>query len=322
MARQRAHTKERADMQTRVADTAGAVATVPEGAPSLPPRISWGAVFAGAVVAVAVGMALNILGAAIGASAVDMTGRDTPEPGSFGIAGGIWLLVANLIGLAFGGYVAARLSGTTDETDSILHGLSVWALGFLIAAVISGNLIAGAAGTVTQGAASAIGGVAQGAGQAVSAVAGQATQQIDPRQLLERAQTALRSGGDPAAMTSEQRNAEIAQLLTRRVTDRDLSAEDRRRLGALVAAEYQIPPEEAERRLQQVETQVTDTLRQAEVRARQAADAAATGAAVAAYWVFAALLFGAVASVLGARLGARARVPVRTAHARSAPIAG
>ena len=51
----------------------------------------------------------------------------TPGASSFGIGAGIWLLVANLIGLAVGGYVAARLSGTADSTDSVLHGLSVWA---------------------------------------------------------------------------------------------------------------------------------------------------------------------------------------------------
>ncbi|WP_431266746.1 hypothetical protein [Dankookia sp. P2] len=54
----------------------GAVA--PEGAPALPPRISWGAVLAGGVVAVAVGTMLNILGVAIGASTVDATAGATP----------------------------------------------------------------------------------------------------------------------------------------------------------------------------------------------------------------------------------------------------
>lgn len=300
-------------MQNRVAEQYGR-ATVPEGGPALPPRISWGAVLAGAVVAVAVGMTLNILGAAVGASVVDATGQDTPEPGTFGIVGGIWLLVANLIGLAFGGYVAARLSGTADETDSVLHGLSVWAVGFLLAVLLTGNIVAGAASTATQGAASVLGGAAQGAGQAASAVAGQATERLDPRQVVERAQAALSGGGDPAGMSSEQRNAEIGRLMTRRVTDGPLPAPERERLTALVAAEYQIPPQEAEQRLQQAETQVTEAMRTAEQRAREAADAAATGAAAAAYWIFAALLFGAVAAVLGARLGTRARVAVRAAR--------
>ena len=78
-------------MQTRVADGTGPVA-VPEGGPALPPRISWGAVIAGAVVAVAVGLTLNILGAAVGASVVDLTGRTRPMPraSASSAASGCW----------------------------------------------------------------------------------------------------------------------------------------------------------------------------------------------------------------------------------------
>ncbi|WP_241671569.1 hypothetical protein [Dankookia rubra] len=287
----------------------------PEGAPSLPPRISWGAVLAGGVVAVAVGTMLNILGVAIGASTVDASAGSTPGASSFGIGAGIWLLVANLIGLAVGGYVAARLSGTADSTDSVLHGLSVWAIGFLLSAVLLGNVIAGTASTAAQGGASLLGGLAQGAGNAASAAAGpagQAMQQVDPKALVDRAQAALRTGGDPAQMGSDQRNAEIARLLTRRVTDGNLPQGDRDRLNQLVAAEYNIAPEEAQRRLQQVEQQATQTAQEAERRAREAADATATAGAVAAYWVFAAMLLGAVAAVLGARIGTRSAVAVRS----------
>ena len=99
-----------------------AVAATPEGAPALPPRVSWGAIIAGAVVALAIGLMLNTLGVAVGATAVDAVGRDTPSATTFGIGAGLWLLVSNLIGLAVGGYVAGRLSGTADNTDAILHG--------------------------------------------------------------------------------------------------------------------------------------------------------------------------------------------------------
>jgi hypothetical protein len=307
-------------MQTRVADTDLAAGTaLPEGAPALPPRVSWGAVFAGGVVAVAIGAMLSILGVAIGASTVNATHGSTPDGQTFGIAGGIWLLVSNLIGLAVGGYVAARLSGSADGTDTTLHGLAVWAIGYLLSAVLLGNIIAGTASTAVQGASSVLGGVMQGAGQAAqgaaqaaSGPANQALQQVNPQQLVERAQQGLRgTGGDPAQMTSDQRNAEIAQLLTRRVTDGSLPPPDRDRLTRLVAAEYNIPQDEAQRRLTEVEQQATATAQQAEQRAREAADAAATAGAVAAYWAFAALLLGAAAAVLGARIGTRATVPVR-----------
>jgi predicted nucleic acid-binding protein len=277
----------------------------PEGGPALPPRISWGAVIAGAVVAVIVGLMLNVLGVAVGASAIDVADRDTPSGTTFSVVGGLWLLAANLIGLAVGGYVAARFSGTADDTDGVLHGLSVWGIGYLLSAVLLGNIIAGTTSTAMQGASSILGGAAQGAGQAASAAAGPAAQQVDPRQLVERARTALQTGGDPARMTSEQRNAEIGTLVTRRVTAGNLAQGDRDRLNQLVAAEYGIPPEEAQRRIQQVEEQATRTAQEAERRARGAADAAATAGATAAYYAFAAMLLGAVAAVLGARLGTR-----------------
>ncbi|WP_243634460.1 hypothetical protein [Roseicella frigidaeris] len=301
-------------MPSPATTTAGYGTGVPDGTPPLPSRISWGAVFAGGVVAVAVATMLNILGVAIGASAVDASAGSTPGASSFGIGAGIWLLVANLIGLATGGYVAARLSGSADVTDSVLHGLSVWAIGFLLSAVLLGNVIAGAASTTVQGASSALGGLMQGAGNAASSAAGpisQAAQRVDPKQLVDRAQNALRTGGDPAQMTSDQRNAEIAQLLTRRVSNGNLDQGDRDRLSRLVATEYNIPPEEASRRLQQVETQANQALQEAETRAREAADAAATAGAVAAYWIFAAMLLGAVAAVLGARVGTRNAAAVR-----------
>ncbi|SDB61438.1 hypothetical protein [Belnapia rosea] len=295
--------------QTMGATVAPGTATgLAEGTPTLQRRVSWGAILAGGVVAVAVGTMLSVLGVAIGASAVDATQGQSPEAGNAGIIAGAWLLISNLIGLAVGGYVAARLSGSADRTDSTLHGLSVWAIGYLLSAVLLGNVIAGTAATATQGASSVLGGLAQGAGQAASAAAGPASQmasQIDPSKLVERAQTALRTGGDPAAMSSDQRNAEIGQLLTRRVTDGNLPQGDRDRLSRLVAAEYNIAPDEANRRLQQVEQQATETAQAAERQAREAADAAATAGAVAAYWIFAAMLLGAVAAVLGARAGTR-----------------
>ncbi|MFC7542346.1 hypothetical protein ACFQU2_26660 [Siccirubricoccus deserti] len=123
--------------------------------------------------AVAIGAMLSILGVAIGASAVDATNADTPSGQTFGIAGGVWLLVSNLIGLAAGGYVAARLSGSTDTTDTTLHGLSVWAIGYLLSAVLLGNIIAGTASTAVQGASSVLGGVMQGPGRLPRQRAGQ-----------------------------------------------------------------------------------------------------------------------------------------------------
>jgi predicted nucleic acid-binding protein len=307
-------------MQTRVAtaETGLATTAVPEGAPALPPRISWGAVLAGGLVAVTVGAMLNVLGLAIGATTIDpATPGDTPSASLLGMAGGIWLLVANLIGLAVGGWVAARLSGTSDDTDGVLHGLSVWAIGFLVSAVLLGQAVAGVTGTATRGAASIIGGTVQGAGQAI----GQAAQAVapsvgavDPNALVERLQRGLQTGGDPAAMSPDQRRAEIAQLLGDRVRQGEFRGGARERLSQLVAAEAGIPADEANNRITQLETQARETAAQAEAQARRAAEAASNAAATGAYWLFAAMILGAVAAVFGARIGTRRAVPT-TAYA-------
>ncbi|MBL6081592.1 hypothetical protein JMJ56_26735 [Belnapia sp. T18] len=278
--------------------------------------------FAGAVVAVTIGLMLNALGAGVGATTIDAAARGTPSASSFGAGAAIWLLVSNLIGLAVGGYVAARLSGTADNTDGTLHGLAVWGTTFLISAVLLGNLVSGIASTATSGASGLLGSVASGAGSAVSAAGQQAanrtstdTLQSVAQSVTDRVQNALSgTGGNPAAMTSDQRKAEMSQLATKRVTDGQLPQADRERLNQLVAAEYNISPQDAQARVAQAEQQATQAARQAEETARRAADAAAAGTSVAAFSVFGIMLLGAIASVLGARRGTRDLLTLRNSQ--------
>ncbi|MGG5817802.1 hypothetical protein [Falsiroseomonas sp. HW251] len=293
-----------------------AAVTLPEGGPALPSRISWGAVLAGGVIAAAISATLNILGAAIGATTVDAVAHATPGATSFGIGAVAWMVVANTIALAAGGYTAARLSGSADGTDGVLHGLAVWAIAFLVSAVLLGNLLAGVASTAASAASGVAGRAASGVGSAVSAVAGQAS----PEALLQRAQDTLRgTGNDPGAMTTEQRGAEIASLLARRAATGSFPDEARARLTALVAAETGIPAEEAARRVRSVEDQANRAAAETAQQARAAADATARAASIGAFGAFAALLLGAIAAVLGARRGTRDRVTVQAASPRMTP---
>jgi hypothetical protein len=301
---------------TIYAGTASAAA-LPEGAPSLPSRVAWGAVIAGAVVALAVSFMLNALGAGIGATTVDAAARDTPSAATFGIGAAIWVLIANLIGLAAGGYVAARLSGTADNTDGTLHGLAVWGTTFLISAVLLGNLVAGVASTAATGASSIIGGAARGAGTAVAAAAntpgaGDALQNAT-QGVLDRVQGTLSGGGGaPGLMTSDQRKAEMAALAARRVAEGRFTPAERERLNALVAAEYNISLTEAQQRVDEAEQQAAQAAQQAEATVRRAADAAASGAATTGFSIFGIMLLGAFASVFGARRGTRDLLVVGT----------
>ncbi|WP_246521825.1 hypothetical protein [Neoroseomonas terrae] len=282
---------------------------LPEGGPALPSRISWGAVLAGSLIAAVIAATLNILGLAVGATTVDAVAHATPGAAQMGIGAAIWLVIANTLALAAGGYTAARLSGTTDDTDSVLHGLAVWALAFLVSAVLVGNLLAGLVSTAS----SAVSNVAGGAASAVSGVASQAMPDTSPSALVDRARDTLRGvGGEPQAMTTEQRGAEITSLLGRRIARGSFAGEERVRLDTLVAAEFGIAPEEASRRVQAMEAEAQRSAAQAAALARQAADATARAASIGAFGTVAALLLGAAAAVLGARRGTRDRVALTT----------
>lgn len=266
-----------------------------------PSRVSWGAILVGALLALVTTAGLHLLGVGVGMLTVDAVEGDTPSAGTLATAAGIWMLAAHLIGLAFGGFAAARLANTGDGTVAGLHGLGVWATAALVSATLLGNLAAGAASGAANLVGSAFGGLARGAQEAVSTAA----EQVNPEQLVERARLALTRPEDPALMNRDQRAAEIASLVGRRITEGELPPADRDRLSRLVAAEAGIAPQEAQARIQRLETEAQQRAAEAERAAREAANAAATGAATAALWLFGTLLLGAVAAWFGARAGKR-----------------
>ena len=64
-----------------------------------PTRLSWGAIFAGVVIAVAVQLVLGILGAGIGLIMVDPVQGTTPGAAGFGIGAGIFWLITTVLAL-------------------------------------------------------------------------------------------------------------------------------------------------------------------------------------------------------------------------------
>jgi hypothetical protein len=113
--------------------------------------ISWPAVIAGAVVAVAVGAMLNLLGVALGASAFNPYDFDGGNVGEFTAAAGMWMAFANAIALFVGGAVATRAAKYADHHKGALHGLAVWALAFLLAITIASAAGAGGAAALVGG---------------------------------------------------------------------------------------------------------------------------------------------------------------------------
>lgn len=113
--------------------------------------ISWPAVLAGAIVAVAVGAMLNLLGVALGASAFNPYDFNGGDRSGFTAAAGMWMAFANALALFIGGAVATRAAKYADHHKGALHGLAVWALAFLLAITIASAAGAGGAAALLGG---------------------------------------------------------------------------------------------------------------------------------------------------------------------------
>ena len=128
-------------------------------------RVSWGAIFAGTAIAMALMVFFTTLGLGIGAASVDPLYDQNPLSG-LGVGGAIYIVVTQLISLFVGGYVASRLAGVPREQPALIHGAGVWAVSTLVLAwlAMSGaGAVFGAAGTILSNSAQA----AVSAGRAV-----------------------------------------------------------------------------------------------------------------------------------------------------------
>jgi len=105
--------------------------------------ISWGAIFAGAVLASVVSVVLNLLGLGIGALKINPVGAGVR---GLGLAAGIWLVVANLVALFIGGWAAGRLSSTRRRSEGALHGLITWGFVTIFSVYLIGNAVSALVG--------------------------------------------------------------------------------------------------------------------------------------------------------------------------------
>ena len=140
-------------------------------------RISWSAVFAGALVALAIHIALSTLGVGVGAAAIDPHNREHPTKG-VPTTILVWMFVSGLIALFAGGWVAGRLANTVPF-DSAIQGIIVWSfatVALLILATTTAGAVLGGTFRLLGAGVSAAGSAASAAGSAVATVAPHAAQ--------------------------------------------------------------------------------------------------------------------------------------------------
>lgn len=177
-------------------------------------RVSWGAVFAGVIIVLAVQLLLSMLGLGIGLSTVNLTEGGTPNASSLGIGAAAWWGISYLIALLAGGYVAARLAPSRLSFGGALHGLLTWAFALLV----TFYLLTTAVGGVIGGAFSTVSGALSATGQTVKDAVPQAAQAagVTPDMIQQKAKelmSAQSTDMDPRSLSSEQAQQAIAANL-------------------------------------------------------------------------------------------------------------
>ena len=256
-------------------------------------KASWGAIFAGVVVALVIQVLLTMLGVGIGVATLDPGASDNPGASTFSFVAGIWYVLSGLAAAFAGGYIAARMSGRTEPTTGALHGLTTWAFTTLLVLYLLTSTVGSIVGGVFSGVAGALGSV----GTTVAETAAPILADANPLQAIERHVAA--TGTDPEAL-----NRAAVSAIQALVTGDDAEAEAARQQAAqALAAARNIPVEEATAQVNQIEQQYRQTIERTKQQAVEAADAAASVVSTGALLAFVALVLGAVAGWLGGRSG-------------------
>ena len=290
-------------------------------ADGVPPResaisaVSWAAVFAGAVIAAALSLALFAGGTGLGFLSVSPWGEEGVSAPAIGIGIIVWMLLTQIISYGIGGYVAGRLRTKWVDVHSdevyfrdTAHGFLVWALSAVVSAALLGSALASMASGVVKAGAS----VAATAGTAVTAAATAGAAGASSGGGMERAtdyltDTLMRSERPEANTDPEAARAEVGRIVAMSITRGDMTPADRDYVVKVVAAQAGVEPAVAQRRVDEAIQNAKKTAEEAKVKAKEAADAARKAAAAFALWGFASMLIGAFVASLAATWGGRRR---------------
>lgn len=244
--------------------------------------ISWSAVIGGAFAAAALSLALLILGAGTGLSAISPWSSRGASSSAVGVGAIIWLIVIEILASAMGGYLAGRLrtKWVNVHTHEVYfrdtaHGFLVWCVGLVMTVAFLATAAASVVGATGNETATAT----------AQAQTGPNAYFVDSLFRSARAERV-----DPSERT------EAGLILARGIQEKNLPAADRTYLAQLVSARTGLSETEAQSRVTEVFGQ-----------AQQNADTTRKAAAHSLYWTFLALLIGAFCASFAATIGGKQR---------------
>jgi hypothetical protein len=259
-------------------------------------RLSWGAIFAGLFVTLAIFMTLQILGAGIGLSAVDLTGRQVTSGKAMGIGAAIWSLITGLISLFIGGWVAGRLASLPNKIDRALHGLTTWAFFYVVMFVLATTALSALVG----GGLSLLGKGASAAGQAAASPQGQqamANQGLTP-DVIQKEIAGLMGTG--TTQQDQQGTGNLAAAITNYFRG-DKTPQERQQLAQVIARDTGKSQDEANRMIGNLE-QKAQQAKQTTEQVANVTGGTFIGLAIS-------MILGAVAAVIGSLLAPAPSVP-------------
>jgi hypothetical protein len=248
------------------------------------PGVSWAAVVAGAVASLALTLLLLSFGAGMGFAVVSPWGNSGVSATTFQIGTGLFFVVMAMISSALGGYLAGRLrsrwigvrSSEVLFRDSA-HGFLAWALASVLGAVL-----------LASPASSLIGGALSGATQAAANSAQSSPMDGYVDALLRPDSPSSQGQQNPADA-----RAEMVRLFTASFKNgNDLVGADRTYVAKVVSARTGLNQQDAEKRVNDVTTQIKSDMDKARKAAMQIA-----------IWLTLSLLIGAFSAALAATEG-------------------
>jgi hypothetical protein len=268
--------------------------------------VEWGAAFAGAIGALALSFLLLTFGSAVGLSIISPWTQAGASSTTLGIMTGLWFMVVEIASFAAGGYLAGRLRAkrgdvVADEVEfrDGAHGFLAWALAVVLGAILASTTAA----SVAKSGIEAGGNVVASTIGAAGAAATQATASLPTEYYVDM----LFRSNDPSSDQQADRLAEVGRIVASGIAKGEVSTEDRAYLTKVVVAQTGVSPQEAEQRVNEVQTQARNAATAMADKAREAANTARKVAAVAGFITAATLLVSALVAWWAAGVGGRHR---------------
>jgi hypothetical protein len=262
--------------------------------------VSWPAIIAGAVVAVATSLVLLAIGSGFGLAVASPWANAGATALTLSVGAAIWLIVIQWVSSAAAGYLTGRLRTRwhglhTHEVffRDTAHGFLAWSLATLVTAALLSSAAAASLGA---------GAHAMYAGAAMSRDHAPLADGVPPP-LAYDVDFLFRGSHPGDAASAADVRTQAAHILESGVKNAAVPADDAAYLAQLVVAQTGIAPADAQQRV----TSVVNREQAAVVQAKQAADKARETVATLSILTAIAMLVGALIASLAAALGGQAR---------------